>query len=140
MVTRPVMVKEAAVSNSATSSGGTSAISQELDRNAFLQLLVTQLQHQDPLNPTDNTEFIAQLAQFSSLEQMQQMNTGLTNQQLMTATSQALSLVGREVSYTVDGSADPVRGKVESVRFSDGQPKLVVGDVEVDPANVVQVW
>jgi flagellar basal-body rod modification protein FlgD len=101
---------------------------------------VTQLQNQDPLSPTDNTEFIAQLAQFSSLEQMQQVNTALTNQQLMTATSQALSLVGRDVSYTTDDSADPVRGTVESVRFSGGIPKLMVGEVEVDPANVVQVW
>jgi flagellar hook assembly protein FlgD len=45
----------------------------DLGKNTFLQLLVTQLQHQDPLQPTDNTEFIAQLAQFTSLESLQQI-------------------------------------------------------------------
>ncbi len=54
-----------------------SKYSSELGKNEFLKLLLAQLQHQDPLNPADNTEFIAQLAQFSSLEQMTQMNTTL---------------------------------------------------------------
>lgn len=48
-----------------------------LDKNAFLKLLVTQLQYQDPLNPMNDTDFIAQLAQFSSLEQMQNLNENL---------------------------------------------------------------
>lgn len=51
--------------------------SAEMDKDAFLKLLVTQLRYQDPLNPRDNGEFLAQLAQFSSLEQMQNMNEGL---------------------------------------------------------------
>lgn len=50
-----------------------------LSRDAFLSLLVTQLQHQDPTQPMDNSQFIAQLAQFSSLEQLQQANTTLTS-------------------------------------------------------------
>ena len=49
-----------------------------LSRDAFLSLLVTQLQHQDPTEPMDNSQFIAQLAQFSSLEQLQQVNTTLS--------------------------------------------------------------
>ena len=48
--------------------------SDELDRDAFLNLLVTQMQNQDPLDPTDDKEFVAQMAQFSSLEQMQNLN------------------------------------------------------------------
>ena len=51
--------------------------SQELDRDAFLNLLITQLQNQDPLNPTDSVEFTAQLAQFSSLEQLGNVNDNL---------------------------------------------------------------
>ena len=50
-----------------------------LSRDAFLSLLVTQLQHQDPTQPMDNSQFIAQLAQFSSLEQLQQVNTTLSS-------------------------------------------------------------
>lgn len=51
--------------------------SAELDKNAFLRLLITQLRFQDPLNPKDNSAFLAQMAQFSSLEQMQNLNAGL---------------------------------------------------------------
>ena len=60
----------------------------ELGKDAFLQLLVTQMKYQDPLNPSSNTEYIAQLATFSQLEQMQNLGA-------MTSNSQALSLVGK---------------------------------------------
>ena len=53
-------------------------LTKPLDKDAFLKLLITQMQNQDPLNPMDNKESIAQLAQFSSLEQMQQMNSSFT--------------------------------------------------------------
>lgn len=65
------------VGNSGTEAGATSTTPltdrSELGQDAFLKLLVTQLQHQDPLNPLDDTEFIAQLAQFSSLEKLTEM-------------------------------------------------------------------
>ena len=56
---------------------------QQLDKDAFMQLLVTQLKNQDPLAPTDNQEFIAQLAQFSSLEEMQGVNEIIGNSEPM---------------------------------------------------------
>ena len=74
---------------------GTSA----LGKDAFLQLLVTQLQYQDPLSPQSNEEFVSQLAQFSSLEEMQAMTSSLAN-------SQALSLVGKNVIIEVGKSKD----------------------------------
>jgi len=136
MVTRPVMVSQAfAASSSAAADGG-----EALDQNAFLHLLITQLQHQDPLNPMEDREFIAQLAQLSSLEQMQQMNSALAVQQMMLVTSQALTLVGHEVSYQTEGSEEPIRGTVESVRFSGGTPTLLVGGTEVDLGDVIEVW
>ncbi|MDX9974358.1 MAG: flagellar hook capping FlgD N-terminal domain-containing protein, partial [FCB group bacterium] len=52
----------------------TNAVSNELSKDTFLQLLVNQMQNQDPLDPTDNSQMIAQLAQFSSLEQMSNLN------------------------------------------------------------------
>ena len=74
-----------------------------LDRDSFMLLLVTQFKYQDPLNPMDDKEFIAQMAQFSSLEQLMNLNdsmTGLTeatnNQQLFNATS----YIGKQVSVT----------------------------------------
>lgn len=77
-----------------------------LGMDAFLQLLVTQLQHQDPLDPMDDKEFVAELAQFSSLEQLTEINTGIDNllkegqQQQMIG---AVNFMGKSVEAT--GSA-----------------------------------
>ncbi len=80
--------------------GGVAGPSGELGREEFLQLLVTQLQHQDPLEPTNNEDFIAQLATFSSLEQLQSINsgtqTGLLMQQSM-SNALSTSLIGNDV-------------------------------------------
>ncbi len=62
----------------ATLSAKSSSGSQEIGKTEFLKLLVTQLQNQDPMNPVDNQEFIAQLATFSSLEQLISINNGVT--------------------------------------------------------------
>ena len=73
----------------------------ELDRDAFLNLLITQLQNQDPLDPTDSVEFTAQLAQFSSLEQLGNVNDNLKQLQDFQASinnSQAVSLIGKEIT------------------------------------------
>ena len=59
------------------------AIDSTLGKEDFLNLLVTQLRYQNPLDPMDNTEFVAQLAQFSSLEQMSNLNTAFTNQSML---------------------------------------------------------
>ena len=72
-----------------------------LGKDDFLNLLITQLQNQDPLNPTDSTEFTAQLAQFSSLEQLNNVNTNLEQLQDFQASannSQAVSLLGKEIT------------------------------------------
>ena len=72
-----------------------------LDKDAFLSLLITQLQNQDPLNPTDSIEFTAQLAQFSSLEQLNNVNDNLEqlhNFQASINNSQAVSLIGKDIT------------------------------------------
>lgn len=82
----------------AQSPGAQSAV---MGKDDFLNLLITQLQNQDPLNPTDHTEFTAQLAQFSSLEQLSNVNTNLEqlqNFQASTNNSQAVSLLGKEIT------------------------------------------
>ena len=74
---------------------------QTLDQDQFLKLLLAQLKHQDPLNPVDNTQFIAQLAQFSQLEQTKQMSSALNKfvtQQNVANNSSLVGLVGRRVS------------------------------------------
>lgn len=76
-----------------------------LDKDAFLQLMVAELSYQDPLEPMDNTEFIAQLAQFSSLEQMQNIATGmnlLALTQTAATNSQMVNLIGKRVITSGD--------------------------------------
>jgi flagellar basal-body rod modification protein FlgD len=121
-------VTQAATHNEQTSLG--------LGRDAFLQLLITQIQTQDPLEPLSAREFVAQLAQFSTVEQLQAANLQLAILHQVEATSQALALIGRSIS-TADGKT---AGLVSAVVFTDGQPKLVVGDAEVDPGDVARVW
>lgn len=86
-----------------------------LGKDAFLQLLVTQLKNQDPLSPTDNSQFVSQMAQFSSLESMQNLNTtvdGLATSYQSSQALQASSLVGRSVVVATDKAIlDPTTGK-----------------------------
>lgn len=96
----------------------------KLGKDAFLQLLVTQLQHQDPLSPQDNSEFVAQLAQFSSLEALQNLSSSMSN-------NQALTLVGKPVVMEVgksDGLSETrtVAGYVEYVKMVDGKAMLSI--------------
>ena len=107
-----------------------------LGRDAFLRLLITQMQMQDPLEPMKAQDFIAQLAQFSTLEALETANLQLAILQQAEVTSQAVALIGRTIA-TVD---DEVTGVVEAVTFSGGQPKLLVDGTEVDPGDVVRVW
>ena len=103
----------------------------ELDKNAFLNLLITQLKYQDPLSPTEDKEFIAQMAQFSSLEQMNNMAKSFTYQQ-------SVSLMGKyvyaEVYNQSTGTYSEVMGKVESVIVKNGNPFLVIGENETEVA------
>lgn len=99
-----------------------SSSSTDLGKDEFLQLLVAQMQYQDPLNPQSDTDFISQLAQFSSLEQMQNLNSTNTN-------TQAFSLVGKEVVVTATdslGNSKEVRGTVDFVTIKDGKAMLSI--------------
>jgi flagellar basal-body rod modification protein FlgD len=107
----------------------------ELGKNDFLNLLVTQLQYQDPLNPTDNTQFISQMAQFSSLEEMQNLNESFSS-------NRAYSLIGKNVTATVedtDGSSKEVTGDVTSVKVRSGVVYVVVDDQDIKVEDVTDV-
>ncbi len=108
----------------------------ELGKNDFLNLLVTQLRYQDPLNPTDDKEFIAQMAQFSSLEQMQNMSSTLSN-------SQAFSMIGKRVTATISdsstGQLKTVVGEVSTVKVSSGKTYVVINGQDIEAGKVTQV-
>jgi len=116
-----------AVDASASQNMESSALtSKVMDKDDFLNLLITQLQNQDPLNPTDSTEFTAQLAQFSSLEQLSNVNQNLQTLQLFQASinnAQTVSFIGKEV--TAEGNslqrinAEPVACNFELAADAD---------------------
>ncbi len=105
-----------------------------LGKDDFLQLLTTQLKNQDPMNPMEDMDFIGQMAEFSSLEQMLNLNTGvdkintaLTNN----TTTQAMMFLGTNVTANVDDSDEPITGTVSTIGFKDNQPYLKVGEYAV---------
>lgn len=94
----------------------------QLGKDAFLQLLVTQMKYQDPLNPSTDTEYIAQLATFSQLEQMQNLGTLTTN-------SQAFSLVGKNVIVKTEseaGNINYISGRVDFVNVTGGKAQISI--------------
>jgi flagellar basal-body rod modification protein FlgD len=108
------------------------------DKEMFLQLLVAQMRYQDPMNPTDSSEFLAQSAQFNALEKMSQVadqTQQLVNLQVAFGAS---SMVGRTVTFgREDGTVGT--GTVSSVRFESTGPVLLVAGEDVTLASVQTV-
>ena len=107
-----------------------------LDKNDFLKILMTQLTHQDPTQPMDDKEFIAQMAQFSSLEQITNMNDNLGKVAGLIAKSQAVGLLGSAVDV-VDGG-QVVSGIVDAVTAGD-LPQILVNGQYYDYSQVQKV-
>ena len=105
-------------SASAAAAAKTTTQKQELGKDDFLKLLVTQLKYQDPMKPMEDKEFISQMAQFSSLEQMKNLNTTM-------ATAQASSMIGDKVKWS-GTSGEALVGVVNGVNIVSGQPSLTV--------------
>jgi flagellar basal-body rod modification protein FlgD len=99
----------------------TENVENELDKDSFLQLLVTELRYQDPLSPMDNKEFISQMAQFSSLEQMQNMNKNIKGFLELEALNQGVALIGKNVEALDPDSGGLISGKVESISLENGR-------------------
>ena len=109
-----------------------------LGKDDFLKLFVAQLQHQDPLSPMENAEFMGQMASFSTLEQVSKLaaaNEQLAAQMSLTG---AVGLLGRDVTYT-DAAGASQTGTVERVSTKGGKSVLTVGGKSVDIAAVNQV-
>lgn len=108
----------------------------EMGKDEFLNLLVTQLRYQDPLNPTDDKEFLAQMAQFSALEQMQNLNSSYNS-------SKAFSLMGKYVTGNVtDSETDrttEIQGAVTSVRIDHGSIYVIVNGKDIPIDNITSV-
>lgn len=95
-----------------------------LNQEDFLEVLLTQLTFQDPLEPMDNQEFIAQIAQFTTLEQTRQTNEQLTSLLSVQSTNQSLSLLNKTVEATVNGTVEI--GEVTTITFDQGIPSFTL--------------
>ena len=122
----------------ATSSQATASTSIKksdgLGEGDFLNLLITQLKNQDPLNPMKDTEFIAQLASFSSLQQMTGMNTNMSNLLAQQNYTNAASMIGKQVT-----TSDSKSGVVSKVSLDQGQISLYVGDNKYSLSDITSV-
>ena len=119
----------------------TSASASDLQMD-FLNLLVTQLQNQDPMSPMDSENMSAQLAQFSELQQLEEMNSSFGQMLESAQRSYAGSLIGKDVSFSAAaGGAVEGRlsGEVEEVVLADGDIELIVGDQKVSLADVLSI-
>lgn len=119
---------------------------QSMGKDAFMKLLVNQLKNQDPLAPADNSEYIAQLAQFSSLEQMQELNDNIVglavlqqNNALMSQLTQSSALIGQQVRYLDPTTNEPKVGVVSSVKIEDDLANLSIDGASVPLGNVTEV-
>jgi flagellar basal-body rod modification protein FlgD len=122
----------------ATGSSGTlSAISSgaQLDQGDFLMLLITELMNQDPLEPLDDRDFIAQMAQLNTLDQTVSLNENIQTLQML----QSASLVGRTIE-AIGPNGESVEGTVTEVWFLDSEPYITIDDeVVVSLDRVVRI-
>lgn len=122
--------------SSASLSAATVSSNTSLDKDAFLQLLVAQMKYQDPLEPTDNTEYISQLATFSELEEMQNLNSGMSLQR-------ASGLIGENVICKVTnastGNTEYVSGRVDYVVYENNKAYVSIDEALYSVDDIYEV-
>lgn len=123
-------------SGSATTLSSTS--NSTLDQSDFLQLLVAQMKSQDPMNPQSNSDFIGQLAQFSTLSGIETLNSNFSQLLSLDQLSQGTSLEGHQVTYTNSSNAT-VSGTAEGVVVKNGNFEVQVGSDSVSLNQIVSV-
>jgi flagellar basal-body rod modification protein FlgD len=109
-----------------------------LGQDEFLQLLVTQMRNQDPMKPVSDTEFIAQMAQFSNLEQTKAMSSDITQLRQSNAFTQATALMGKQVRL-LSGEDTFTKGIVTDLTVKDGEVSLIVNGKTYELGQVVSV-
>ena len=138
-ITSTADLTAAAASTRATGSTNVSNPDATLSKDGFLKLFVAQLQHQDPMNPMQDQDFMGQMASFSTLEQV--TNLAKANEAIATssALSQSVGLIGRTVTWTAADKTTQT-GVVEKVNQTGGKPTLTVSGTEgVDPTTITQI-
>jgi flagellar basal-body rod modification protein FlgD len=131
---------------SGTSGVATNTASTTVDRNdqmgkdTFLKLLVAQMRYQDPSNPVDSTQMVAQTATFTQVEKLEQLVTQNASMLVLQESATAGSLVGRTATYT-DTTGAPQTGVITSVRLASKQSEAVafIGGVQVPVGRLTEI-
>ena len=110
-----------------------------LGKDDFLKLLVTQLQHQDPMNPIDDKDFMGQMAQFTSVEQMTNMATSIDRMSTASQSTQSIALIGQTVELEEGRRHDAARASRRRSSFADGAITITVGDAQIAPDEIESV-
>jgi len=110
-----------------------------LGKDSFLKLLLTQLKHQDPTKPMEDKEFIAQMAQFSSLEQMSNINKEMRNLVQSSKSAEAYSILGRDIEAYDPKQQKRISGTVNSVFYKGDEIMIGVGDDHISMENIHSV-
>ncbi len=113
-----------AITSSAAVGASSAAQSSNIGIQDFLKILTAQLNNQDPLKPVDNQEFVAQIAQFATLEQSRQLNDKIDSLLSVQSSVQSLSLLGRTVDINQNGFI--ITGKISALDVSSGTPLMTV--------------
>lgn len=112
------------ISTATVAGAGPASQSSNIGIQDFLKILTAQLNNQDPLKPVDNQEFVAQIAQFATLEQSRQLNEKIDNMLLVQSSTQSIGLLGKTVDINVNGVL--LSGRVTALGLDSGQPLLTV--------------
>jgi flagellar basal-body rod modification protein FlgD len=125
----------APIQNTSSQIGGTPAAASSpspggaLGETQFLKLLMTQMKDQDPLNPGDPTQYMAELAQFTSVEQQTNVATSTAALAQEQNAATAIALIGHSVTYLDAKSGQPVTGTVQSAQVAGGNPTLTINGI-----------
>lgn len=125
-------------SQATLNASGTGAVTDALDPQMFLQLLVAQLKYQDPTNPVDTSSFMNQTAMLSQVQTMTAMSSTLSDLVTTQQTASATSMIGKAISF-VDPSGNQTSGVVNAVTLHSGQVMLQVGNLAVPITGVLAV-
>jgi len=119
-------------------SGANSTASSNLDSTQFMQILLAQLTHQNPLEPMDNAEMMTQFSQLNSLQELRSINTEMQTVASLNQTSYVASLIGKTVKAArADGKV--IEGVVDGVVVETDNPQIRIGDDTVDLVNILEI-
>src|SRR3954454_14659100 len=128
-----------AVTNGTTGAERNNKNASALDKDTFLKILVAQLKMQDPTSPTDSSQFMAQMAQFSTVEQLTNMSKTSSDAAASAKVDQSVGLLGRTATYTGSDGL-PVSGVVQHVDITKAGPTLTIDGISgIDPGSLTQV-